>query len=72
MGSNDKGLGRWCYVRLSGKYDKHIWVIATYRVCNQGSDESETAYMQQVQILSRQGKLNPILGHSGQRICYSG
>eukprot|EP00957_Ditylum_brightwellii_P005134 390504-Ditylum_brightwellii.AAC.1 len=47
MGSDEKGLGRWCYIRLSGKYNKHIWIIATYRVCNQGSEGLETAYMQQ-------------------------
>eukprot|EP00957_Ditylum_brightwellii_P144777 11027408-Ditylum_brightwellii.AAC.1 len=59
MGSDEKGLGRWCYIRLSGKYNKHFWIIATYRVCNQGSEGLETAYMQQVRILSRQGKTKP-------------
>eukprot|EP00957_Ditylum_brightwellii_P101928 7768558-Ditylum_brightwellii.AAC.1 len=59
MESDDKGLGRWCYARLSGKYNKHTWVIATSRVCNQGSEGLETAYMQQVRILSRQGQTNP-------------
>ena len=59
MGSDDKGLGRWCYVQLSRKYNKHIWVIATYRVCKQGNGGSETAYMQQVRILSRQENIKP-------------
>eukprot|EP00957_Ditylum_brightwellii_P101895 7766397-Ditylum_brightwellii.AAC.1 len=59
MGSDGKGLGRWCYTRLSGKYNRYLWIITTYRVCNQSSKWLETAYMQQVRILSRQGKTKP-------------
>eukprot|EP00957_Ditylum_brightwellii_P195380 14886114-Ditylum_brightwellii.AAC.1 len=59
MGSNGKGLGRWCYILLSGKYNRHLWIMATYRVCNQISKGLETAYMQQVRVLSRQGKTKP-------------
>eukprot|EP00957_Ditylum_brightwellii_P049434 3750552-Ditylum_brightwellii.AAC.1 len=59
MRSDGKGLGRWCYIRLSGKYNRNLWIIATYRVCNQSSEGLEAAYMQQVRILSRQGKTKP-------------
>eukprot|EP00957_Ditylum_brightwellii_P014269 1074888-Ditylum_brightwellii.AAC.1 len=59
MGSDRKGLGRWCYIRLSGKYNRNHWIIVTYRVCNQSSKGLKTAYMQQVRILNRQGKTKP-------------
>eukprot|EP00957_Ditylum_brightwellii_P059017 4476077-Ditylum_brightwellii.AAC.1 len=42
------GLGRWYYISFSGKYDKQLWVIAAYQVCQQYRAGNETAYMQQV------------------------
>eukprot|EP00957_Ditylum_brightwellii_P163043 12415451-Ditylum_brightwellii.AAC.1 len=46
-GTNAGGLGRWCYIKFSCKYDTQFWIIATYRVCQQYRAGNETAYMQQ-------------------------
>eukprot|EP00957_Ditylum_brightwellii_P203779 15336187-Ditylum_brightwellii.AAC.1 len=54
-GMDPTGMGRWCYKRLSGQFDKHIWIIAAYRVCQMTTAGTETAYGQQLRILSRQG-----------------
>eukprot|EP00957_Ditylum_brightwellii_P172748 13151018-Ditylum_brightwellii.AAC.1 len=59
VGSAKRGLGRWNFCRFNGKYNRQLWIIATYRVCNQSNKDIETTYMQQVQLLQQQGVNTP-------------
>jgi len=46
---NDPMLGRWSFIELVRKYDKHLIVISAYRVCHQQFDTaSQTVMAQQI------------------------
>jgi hypothetical protein len=45
-GRDDTGCGRWLYINLNGKENKHITVINAYRVCSQRDPGDTTASKQ--------------------------
>eukprot|EP00957_Ditylum_brightwellii_P086669 6595256-Ditylum_brightwellii.AAC.1 len=58
-GTDNRGLGWWCYFVLNVQYNKRLWVIAGYRVSQTTNTGTTTAFPQQVQLLKMQGIKKP-------------
>eukprot|EP00957_Ditylum_brightwellii_P096209 7329005-Ditylum_brightwellii.AAC.1 len=58
-GSDDKGLGRWCYICLSGQYQQKIYIVTAYRPCIQHDPGDATVTTQQKRLLIQQGVKEP-------------
>ena len=54
--SNDKWLGRWIYVKIVGRDQRHIVIVTAYKPCKQGQNGDEMITAQQKRILKMQGK----------------
>eukprot|EP00957_Ditylum_brightwellii_P015093 1138408-Ditylum_brightwellii.AAC.1 len=53
--SKDKeGLGRWSWIKLEGK-EKNLYVVTAYRVQQESSNGTSTAYTQQRKLLQKKG-----------------
>jgi hypothetical protein len=54
---NDKEFGRWSYIEILGKHGRKVILVTVYKVCQQQTQQvgSQTAHIQQVSLLLRQG-----------------
>jgi len=60
MQGSDQPLGHCSYIKLVGKHSKWIIVVSAYHICHKPFEAaSKTASAKQIQILQKQGIVNP-------------
>eukprot|EP00957_Ditylum_brightwellii_P008235 622880-Ditylum_brightwellii.AAC.1 len=57
-GGDNKGLGRWSYVRIAGKEQKKVMFVTAYKPCVQTNEGDSTVTAQHQGILTMQGDTN--------------
>jgi hypothetical protein len=58
IGSSDKEMSRWSFIRMLGKHGRQIVLVSAYHVCNQQANQvgDRTAFAQQISLLRQNGK----------------